>query len=537
MPDVGVSYKQQPPQGAFDAIVIGSGIGGLATAAALSKIAGKRVLVLERHYVAGGFTHAFHRPGYEWDVGVHYIGQVGSARGQLKPFFDFVTDGKLEWAPLPDVYDRIFLGDRRFDLPSGKARFAAAMKAYFPKEERAIDRYLDLVRASGRTGLPYFAERALPASIGRVVGPLLRAPHQRYASRTVADVLGELTSNTELIAVLTGQYGDYGLPPSRASFSIHAAVVGHYLGGAWYPVGGAPAIARAIEPVIAASKGQIMVSAEVERVLVESGRAVGVRMIDGRELRAPIVVSDAGVRLTFDRLLPEAPAPAALRTALTRIAPSSAHACLYLGLQHTDAELGLTGTNLWLYPDGDHDGNVARFERDPEAPLPLVYVSFPSAKDPTFAARHPGRSTIDVITIAPWSTFSKWGDSRWKKRGTEYEAAKARLAERLLDVLYKYVPQVRGKIDVQELSTPLTTRHFATHPHGEIYGLDHTPDRFRVPLRAETHVRGLFLTGSDLATAGVAGALFGGVISASAILRRNVAFAAIQESRQRIGTA
>ncbi len=67
-----VSYKQRPPDGEWDAIMIGSGMGALAAAALLALRAGKRVLVLERHYTAGGFTHVFHRPGYDWDVGVHY---------------------------------------------------------------------------------------------------------------------------------------------------------------------------------------------------------------------------------------------------------------------------------------------------------------------------------------------------------------------------------------------------------------------------------------------------------------------------------
>ena len=70
------SYKQLTLDPSWDAIVIGSGIGGLTAAALLSKHGGKRVLVLERHYTAGGYTHGFHRPGYEWDVGVHYIGDV-----------------------------------------------------------------------------------------------------------------------------------------------------------------------------------------------------------------------------------------------------------------------------------------------------------------------------------------------------------------------------------------------------------------------------------------------------------------------------
>ena len=79
----GIPYKQAKLAEAWDAIVIGSGIGGLTAAVLLGVHAGKRVLVLERHYEAGGFTHTFHRPGYEWDVGLHYIGQMQDERATL----------------------------------------------------------------------------------------------------------------------------------------------------------------------------------------------------------------------------------------------------------------------------------------------------------------------------------------------------------------------------------------------------------------------------------------------------------------------
>src|SRR5271166_3801479 len=88
------SFKNQSLDQTWDAIVIGSGIGGLATAALLSSYAAKRVLVLERHYVAGGYTHAFHRPGYEWDVGLHYIGDVQDEHSMVRRAFDQITDGQ-----------------------------------------------------------------------------------------------------------------------------------------------------------------------------------------------------------------------------------------------------------------------------------------------------------------------------------------------------------------------------------------------------------------------------------------------------------
>jgi all-trans-retinol 13,14-reductase len=373
-----------------------------------------------------------------------------------------------------------------------------------------------------RSGSLYYVDRALPRTVSRIAGPLLRRSYLKYATRTTLDVLRELTSNEELIAVLTGQFGDYGLPPARSSFAMHAAVAAHYLGGAWYPEGGAGAIARAFAPVIERAGGALVHSANVSEVVVESGRAGGVRMADGKTLRARTIVSDAGAANTFGRLVPERerrlPAVAKLREALTKVAPSVGYLCLYLGFEETDAALGLTGTNLWLYPDAKHDANIARFLADPSAPLPLVYASFPSAKDPTFQKRFPGRATIDLITLCPWDWVAKWKDTSWMKRGADYEALKASFTERLLEVLYKEKPQLRGKVAHAELSTPLTTRHFAAHPRGELYGLDHSPARYRVPLRAQTPIAGLYLTGADLVSAGVAGGLVGGVMTSAAIL-------------------
>src|SRR5215469_7721537 len=119
MTNVGQSYKQCSLEEQWDAIVIGSGIGGLTTAALLARHGGQRVLVLERHYTAGGFTHTFRRPGYDWDVGVHYVGEVGDLRSLVRAAFDAVTDGQLRWNPMPYVYDRILIDGRGYDFPSG----------------------------------------------------------------------------------------------------------------------------------------------------------------------------------------------------------------------------------------------------------------------------------------------------------------------------------------------------------------------------------------------------------------------------------
>jgi all-trans-retinol 13,14-reductase len=233
-------------------------------------------------------------------------------------------------------------------------------------------------------------------------------------------------------------------------------------------------------------------------------------------------VSDAGVHNTFEKLLgPDAAVRE--RGAFGPLRRSVGHMCLYLGLDRTAQELDLPKANYWLYPDEHHERNVDAFVQDPDAPFPVVYVSFPSAKDPTFAERYPGRSTIDVITLAPYAWFERWDGSRWHHRGGDYEALKRRFTERLLEHLYRWVPQARGHIVHEELSTPLTTKHFAAWAQGELYGLDHDPRRFlERRLRPRTSVRGLYLTGQDVCSAGVGGALMGGVLCASAMLGKSM---------------
>jgi phytoene dehydrogenase-like protein len=515
------SYKRYEGPDAYDAIIVGSGIGGLGTASLLGRHRGWRVLVLERHYMAGGFTHTFRRPGYEWDVGVHYVGDVHNETSSLRAMFDGVMAEPVEWADMGRVYDTLRIGERTYKYVAGRENWRQQMREYFPSETGIIDQYLKLIEATVHSSKLYYVEKVVPSFIAAGFGWAMRARFLRRAGRTTREVLESLTANQEMIAVLTGLWGDYGLPPALSSFGVHAIVATHYLNGGAYPVGGAGRIAGAIVPAIEARGGRVLVSAEVAEILVERGRATGVRMADGKVFRAPLVVSDTGVANTV-RLLPAAALGRdALAYAARRIGPSTAHACLYVGLKRDDADLGLERSNIWVYPSPDFEGDLAGFANDPEAPLPFVYISFPSAKDPSFTKRYPGRATVEVITAAPYEWFRRWEDRQWKKRGEEYATFKARLAERLLEALYRAVPPVRGEVDVFELSTPITTRHFVSHPHGEMYGLAHTPQRFRERLlKPRTAIRGLYLTGQDISVCGLAGALAGAYVTASAIVGR-----------------
>ncbi len=526
MARLGRSYKQVSLDAHYDAIVIGSGLGGMTSALLLAK-RGQRVLLLERHYVLGGFTHVFRRKDYEWDVGVHYVGEVHRPQSVLRQLFDHVTDGELEWEPMGEVYDRIIFGDEEYPLRSGVKEFKAGLREKFTTaaHAKAIDDYVDLVFEAVKTSRNYFIEKALGKVGSWAAGGLMRRKYLAHTRKTTWEVLRSLTDDPKLIGVLCGQYGDYGLPPKQSAFGMHASVVKHYFAGGCYPVGGSARIAETMIPRLEEAGGVAVTNAPVEELVMEGGKVVGVRMADDREIRAPLVVSNAGVLNTFGRLVPEdSRGQLGLGDAMDTLSPSASHISLYIGLNRTAADLKLPRANYWIYPDDyDHDAVVQRFVEDDDAPLPVVYISFPSAKDPDFERRHPGRSTIEIVTLAPWERFTQWADQPWRRRDEDYQAYKDRLADRLLEQLFRFEPQVRDAIEHTELSTPLSTRHFTAYQQGEIYGLSHDPERFDQRfLRPRTPLKNLYLTGQDICTCGVGGALLSGFLTVSAITGENL---------------
>ncbi len=510
---IGHRYRPTRLAESYDAIVIGSGMGGLTTAALLSDL-GKKVCVLEQHYTAGGFTHSYEREGYEWDVGVHYIGEVG-APTRTRKMFDYLSSGNLKWAPMDAEYDRFYVGDKVFNAKAGKQEFRDNLLRQFPNEQQAIDRYLELLDRSGDALSALGMGRGMPGWLRVLAKPWLNRKMRGAYSKLTWNVLSELTDDADLIATLCGQWGDMGLPPKRSPFIAHAMIARHYLYGGFYPVGGSWRIADTIIPKIQAAGGEVFTYAKVEEILVEDGKVAGVLMRDGHRIDCDCVISSAGVDNTINHLLPaEVAERSGYKRRIRDVQPSVAHLGVYVGINGTAEELDLPRTNFWIYPSNDYDAGLDAFLEDPEAPFPVVYISFPSAKDPDYENRHPGTSTVEIVAPAPYEWFEKWRDETWGKRGDDYETLKDELGERLMETLYEKVPQLRGKVGYFEVSTPLSTNWFGGYQQGELYGLAHTRERLNQNwLRPKTNIPGLWLTGQDTLTCGVTGAMMSGLIT------------------------
>jgi all-trans-retinol 13,14-reductase len=513
-------YSPELAKSRYDAIIIGSGMGGLTTAAFLAK-AGKKVLVLEKHYVAGGFTHSFKRKKYEWDVGVHYVGQVNLENGLLRKAFDYVSDGKLKWNGMGEVYDQaIFEGDV-YNFKAGREEQIKQMIEYFPQEEKALRDYYKLVSKVGSLSLMFFAERTMPSWLSRSLGYFLRKGFYKYSRRTTYEVLSGFTKNEKMISVLCAQCGNYGLPPKKSSFAIHAMVTDHFLDGGNYPVGGASNISKSVVNVIEANGGIIAIKADVKNIIIKNNKATGVEMSNGDIINADKIISNTGIHNTYNKLIKTKKNESA--SEINELRPSVSHVCLYVGLNASDDELKLPKYNIWLYNsyklDLDYDHHLTNKHFSPS----IAYISFPSAKDPGWTEKHANTSTIQVIAPCPYEWVKEWEEQKWQKRGDEYDIYKEELKNHLLEKLYSVLPQIKGRIEIAELSTPLSTRHFSNYARGEIYGLEHSTARFELKqLRATTPYKNLYLTGQDIVCVGVGSALFSGIITSVVILNRNL---------------
>jgi len=289
--------------------------------------------------------------------------------------------------------------------------------------------------------------------------------------------------------------------------------------------------------VIESTGGKVLVRANVTELVTRGGKVCGVKVLKGNshhEIIAPMVVSSAGLYNTFLKLLPKELADKSYFTELARnLKPGVAAMNVFLGLDISNEELEVRKQNVWAFtePDSD-DAALSYFNLDSEgamgADVPLLFISFPSTKDPNWDKQpsRKGKSTVAIVTLANWEWFKQWQDRPVKRRGDDYTEIKDCIGHQMIEQTCQLFPQIRDKIEYTEIGSPVTNKHYLGQPNGEIYGLDHDATRFDplmvAKLRPETDVPGLYLTGQDILTCGFTGALFAGLLSASVCLERNL---------------
>jgi phytoene dehydrogenase-like protein len=507
-------------------VVVGSGLGGLTCAAYLCA-AGRRTLVLEGHVVAGGNSQAFRRSihghDYEFDVGVHYIGECGPGGLISRILHGLGLAERVVFRPLdPDGYSTLVFPGLTFRVPVGWERYRARLLSAFPAEAGPLGELLDVFERVGDEGRALQNREIQPAEMGTRAPTLLR-----WGLRPVPELFAHYRISEAASAVLLGEQGDYAVRPSRTPVALAAGLTDHYMRGAFYPEGGGQAMVGRLVEAIRAFGGEVRTRSPVARIRVENGRAVGVELARGPGfVEAPVVVSNADLKRTVLELVGEdhfRPETVERVRAFRMSLPLFA---VYLGVEIDVLGGAMPNTNWWLWPNTDIDGLYAGLEAGEMPEPPVVYLTVTSLRDPESPqVAPPGHANLQVMTLVP-PDYAHWALERGPAEGgryhrdPEYRRRKQALAERLVAEAERVIPGLAEHVEWKEAATPVTQERFTHSTGGTSYGIEFATDQMG-PMRLgpETDVPGLFLCGASTPSGhGIANVMRSGVVAAAAVL-------------------
>lgn len=503
----------------WDAIVVGGGLGGL-TAAAYLAVTGRRVLVLEQHDWAGGNSHVFRRRrAYEFDVGVHYLGDCGPDGIIPAILAGLGARDRVRFRELDrDCFDQIMLPGLTLDVPADWDDYLARLERALPGDAEGLRTFAGVCRAIGEE--QRWAMLA-GASLAEVVAGTRTV--QAWGRKRLSDLFDHCGLSTRARTVLAAQSPNYGMAPDVATVTIHAVVTDHYLRGAYFPAGGGQQLAATLVEVLEAHGGQLRTKARVTKIDVVDRTVTGVRLADGEVITAPLVISNADYRRTVLEL-------AGAEHFGPRIAKSTREATMglpfatvYIAL---DRELARQQeANIWWYDDEDLD-SLYRGLRAGAQPsdIRFLFISFASLKDPGSPnICPPGHANFQLMTMCP-PGYQHWGVPQGPADGVRYRREPAYLAEkqRFTDAVVRAGERVLGPfrdhITHLELATPLTQERYTLSTGGTPFGLANWGTTGARPDTA-TAVRGLHVVGqSTRYGSGVTGVMAGGVACVAQIL-------------------
>ena len=496
---------------AYEVIVVGSGAGGLAAALTVAQ-RGRSCLLLEALPSFGGYLHPFQRRGYTFDTGLHYVSTLTEGHGLWKALEALGVRKAIDFVELdPDGFDRFVFPDFEFAMCKGHERFKERLIARFPREERGIRRFFEVMRQ---------VDRAMSDASMLSRGPLgilrygLKHPLMlKYSRISYQALLDEVTSDVRLQAVLAGQSGTYALPPARASVLIALLVIDHFLAGASYPRGGSRALLDALLEALQA-RGVDMASRARVTQIDRRGGEFRVRTASGAEHRARAVISNADPAITLARLAAPRLVPARIRKKARRLRPSTGAVYACVGTDLDLDALGMTDANIQQYESYDlnqiYDSMTAATLQER---VPYCFITSPSLKDPQGGHAPQGRHTIEIVAAARYSDFQWWADQPPMQRRPEYESLKCSIGRQLVRAAERHAPGLSEHMEVVEYATPLTSAYWVSAVQGGMYGPEETPDQMglgRFP-HGTCGVEGLYLAGAGTIGAGISACLASGI--------------------------
>ena len=472
----------------YPIIVIGAGLGGLGAACQLT-LAGKKVLLLEKNNVPGGFATSFVRGRFEFEGALHELSSIGNEekRGSLYLFFEElgIVPDKVKFKQVPEIYRSVFLDGFDVTMPFGVDAYTNKLIELFPSEKAGIKEFID-VALKVREGFRYIASKGGKATPAEILKnhPWLA----RVSGLTLAEVFQKFIKNKRLIAVLSQLWGYAGLPPSKLNAIYYILIISSYLTqGAAFPVGRSHALTSAILKRFEELGGEVRFNALVNRILVENNRVCGVELLNGDIYRCKAVISNVNPICTTMKMLPPEVVSDSYKKRIyaSEIGPSAFS--VYIGLNATPGKLGLTAHETFINTDDDLVDAYNTFTKL-EPPKYIVAACY-NHVDETISP--PGTTQLVLTTLQMgkiWQNVSP----------DQYHHIKDEIANGMVTLVEKTIcPNIRDYIEVAEASTPLTYYRYSKNMDGAIYG--YTQDVLNSPafrMDSTGAIPGLYLAGA-----------------------------------------
>lgn len=478
----------------YDAVIIGSGLGGLECAHILSK-AGMSVLLLERGTQAGGCLQSYRRHGLAFDTGFHYVG--GLDKGQsLHSAFRHLGLLRLPWQRLDNHFDRVTIGNQTFNFAQGYDAFVETLTVAFPAERDALNKYADMLKQCGEQQFDALNPQTGESS---VLSRLFETSAYQYLTETFHDPL--------LINVLCGTSLKMELRKESLPLFTFAHGNGSFIESSWRLKGDGSLIVNSLADGIRMHGGEIICNAEVRELVEKDGKLVHAVCSNGEIYEGTIFISNIHPAVTCNLVKQSSRMKKVYRSRITHL--ENTFGMFTVSLRIKPQTLRYFNWNQYIYKEPD----VWAFHLK-NNPVSGVLVSCRIPEDGSKYVQQ-----VDLLTPMNWSECEQWSHTEVGRRGEDYKAMKKRVADECITLAERFIPGLRDRITGCYTSTPLTYRNYTLTPEGSAYGLRKD---FRNPmitlLSPRTPIPNLLLTGQNLMLHGLHGVTMTALFTCAEVL-------------------
>ena len=478
----------------YDAVIIGSGLGGLECAHILSK-AGMSVLLLERGTQAGGCLQSYRRHGLAFDTGFHYVG--GLDKGQsLHSAFRHLGLLRLPWQRLDNHFDRVTIGNQTFSFAQGYDAFVETLTVAFPAERDALNKYADMLKQCGEQQFDALNPQTGESS---VLSRLFETSAYQYLTETFHDPL--------LINVLCGTSLKMELRKESLPLFTFAHGNGSFIESSWRLKGDGSLIINSLADDVRMHGGEIICNAEVQELVEKDGKLVHAVCSNGEIYEGTIFISNIPPAVTCNLVKQSSRMKKVYRSRITHL--ENTFGMFTVSLRIKPQTLRYFNWNQYIYKEPD----VWAFHLK-NNPVSGVLVSCRIPEDGSKYVQQ-----VDLLTPMNWSECEQWSHTEVGRRGEDYKAMKKRVADECITLAERFIPGLRDRITGCYTSTPLTYRNYTLTPEGSAYGLRKD---FRNPmitlLSPRTPIPNLLLTGQNLMLHGLHGVTMTALFTCAEVL-------------------